>query len=184
MLICCFRVADIHVAIDGNFHHRHQRYSGDCPDFYNASYFLSKEDVDKVGKRIEIARKAGRQRRIFTRVPEDAIDACESSFEAADEKQAKTNGKRFDDMGLMALVCRHDIPIFFANIDSPGEQQKYSVALIEALFNGLPAAATVLVLYDIGCVLDRSLTLVSMILSTLEVELIIIQVRYSTGRNR
>lgn len=171
MLNCCFRVADIHVAIDGIFHHRHQRYSGDCPEFYNASYFLSKEDVDKVGKRIEIARKAGRQRRIFTRVPEDAIDACESSFEA-DEKQAKTNGKRFDDMGLMALVCRHDIPIFFANIDSPGEQQKYSVALIEALFNGLPATATVLVLYDIGCVLDRSLTLVSKILYILEVELI------------
>lgn len=75
-------------------------------------------------------------------------------------------------MGLMALVCRHDIPIFFANIDSPGEQQKYSVALIEALFNGLPATATVLVLYDIGCVLDRSLTLVSKILYILEVELI------------
>ena len=61
----------------------------------------------------------------------------------------------------MALVCRHDIPIFFANIDTPGEQQKYAVALIEHLVGLLPESATLLVLYDIGCVLERSLQNVS-----------------------
>jgi hypothetical protein len=61
----------------------------------------------------------------------------------------------------MALVCRHDIPLFLANIDTPGEQQKYTVALIEHLFSLLPSHATVASLYDVGCVLDRSLKLVS-----------------------
>ena len=57
----------------------------------------------------------------------------------------------------MALVCRHDIVLFLANVDTAGEQQKYSVALIEHLFSHLPGQATVAVYYDIGCVLDRSL---------------------------
>ncbi|KAG5335779.1 hypothetical protein C0989_000367, partial [Termitomyces sp. Mn162] len=69
----------------------------------------------------------------------------------------KTNWDKFDDGGLMALVCRNDIPIFLANIDIPGEQQKYAVAMIEYLFSLLPLSATVSVLYDVGCVLDRSL---------------------------
>lgn len=68
---------------------------------------------------------------------------------------------KFDDGGVMALICRHDIPLFLANIDTPGEQQKYSIALIEHLFTLLPPAATVGITYDVGCVLDRSLQLVS-----------------------
>ena len=44
----------------------------------------------------------------------------------------------------------------FANIDTPGEQQKYSVALLEYLFSMLPGDATVVAFYDIACVLDRS----------------------------
>lgn len=67
----------------------------------------------------------------------------------------------YDDGGVMALVCRHDIPLFLTNIDTPGEQQKYAVSLIEHLFSLLPPTATVTVLYDVGCVLDRSLNLVS-----------------------
>jgi hypothetical protein len=61
----------------------------------------------------------------------------------------------------MSLVCRHDIPLFFANIDTPGEQQKYAVALIEHFYSFLPVNATATVLYDVGCVLDRSVHLVS-----------------------
>ena len=63
----------------------------------------------------------------------------------------------FDDTGVMALICRHDIPLFFTNIDTPGEQQKYSVALIEHLFSHIPLDANVVILYDVGCVLARSL---------------------------
>lgn len=70
----------------------------------------------------------------------------------------------FNDQGLMSIVCRHDVPLFFANIDTPGEEQKYAVALIKHLFSLLPADATVTVLYDIGCVLDCSLELVCLLL--------------------
>ncbi|KAG2115165.1 uncharacterized protein F5147DRAFT_743657 [Suillus discolor] len=58
----------------------------------------------------------------------------------------------------MALICRHDILLFFANIDLPGEQQKYAIALIEHLFTLLLQEATVIALYDVGCVLSRSLS--------------------------
>ncbi|TFK16874.1 hypothetical protein FA15DRAFT_683652 [Coprinopsis marcescibilis] len=65
----------------------------------------------------------------------------------------------FDDGGLAALVCRHDIPLLFANVDTPREQQKYAIALLLRLFSLIPQKATVGVLYDVGCVLDRSLQL-------------------------
>jgi hypothetical protein len=69
---------------------------------------------------------------------------------------------QFDDTGLMSLVCRHDIPLFFANMDTPGEQQKYAVALLEHFFSLIPPQSTVADLYDVGCVLDRSMNLVSL----------------------
>ncbi|KIK80791.1 hypothetical protein PAXRUDRAFT_36082 [Paxillus rubicundulus Ve08.2h10] len=142
---------DIHVATDGNFHHRHHHSAGDSPSFYDLAYFLPKSQVDMMGIHIEKQRK--KPPKIHRRpVPDEAIDACESSYEAAD-------GKNFNDTGLMALICRHDIPLFLANIDSPGEQQKYSVVLITHLFSLLPPQATVVVLYDVGRVLSRTLSL-------------------------
>jgi hypothetical protein len=60
----------------------------------------------------------------------------------------------------MDLVCCHDIPLFFANIDTPGEQQKYAIALLEHLFSFLLQAATLVSLYDVGCVLDQILKMV------------------------
>ena len=50
-------------------------------------------------------------------MPEDALDECEKSYEAADEKK-KTQSVKFDDTGLMALVCHHDIILFLANVDT------------------------------------------------------------------
>jgi Kyakuja-Dileera-Zisupton transposase len=155
-----FRGGDIHVATDGNFHHRHKTSAGDSPPFYDPTYILPKEQVDAVGRRIDAARK--RPAKSFTRkVPDEAVDECECIYEAADGNKQKASMNSFDDTGWMALVCRHDIPLFFANIDTPGEQQKYSVALLEHLFSLLPPNATVGGLYDVGCVLDRSLSLVS-----------------------
>lgn len=160
LLLILFRGGDLHVCIDGNFNHRHLKSAGECPQFYNPTYFLSKEQVDNVGSRIEAARtKPPRNRRVI-KVPDEAVDQCENGHTAGDGEKAKTNMERFDDSGVMALVCRHDIPLFLTNIDSPGEQQKYGLALIEHLFSLLPGNCTVSVLYDVGCVLDRSLQLV------------------------
>ena len=151
---------DIHVATDGNFHHRHRRSAGDCPTFYEPSYFISKRQVDAVGRHIDHACHHP-SKMSQSRVPDEAINQCEASYEAADGQKQKTAMDNFDDTRLMALICRHDIPLFFANIDTPGEQQKYSVTLIHHLFLLLPFQATVVVLYNVGCVLARSLSRVS-----------------------
>ncbi|KAI6106806.1 hypothetical protein EV401DRAFT_1872454, partial [Pisolithus croceorrhizus] len=74
-------------------------------------------------------------------VPDEAIDQCQSSYEAADGKKKKAVMDTFDDTSLMALICHHDIPLFFTNIDTPSEQQKYSIVLIEHLFSLLPLVA-------------------------------------------
>ncbi|OSD02619.1 hypothetical protein PYCCODRAFT_1410600 [Trametes coccinea BRFM310] len=146
---------DIHVAMDATFSQRHNAAAGDRPWHYVAEYFISKEQVDAVGERIAAARKKA-PKTFSTRVPEAALDECQKSFEAADEKKEKTSSNKFDDTGLMALVCRHDIVLFLANVDTPGEQQKYAIALLEHLYSLLPDSATVAAFYDIGCVLDRS----------------------------
>ncbi|KAG1853448.1 hypothetical protein DFJ58DRAFT_728193 [Suillus subalutaceus] len=138
---------DIHVATDGNFHHHHRRSAGDCPRFYEPTYFLPKQFIDAQPGKVHTPL-----------VPDEAIDLCENAYEAADGKKQKAAMDSFDDTGLMALICCHDIPLFFANIDSPGEQQKYSIALIEHLFTLLPPQATVVTLYDVGCVLARTLS--------------------------
>lgn len=97
-------------------------------------------------------------------MPDEAVNDCERSYEAANgDKKTATSTARYDDQGWMSLICRHDIPLFFANIDTPGEQQKYAIALILWLYKFLPPTATTFVLYDIGCVLDRSSELVCLL---------------------
>lgn len=147
---------DIHVAIDATFSQRHNVAAGDSPWFHDPKYFISKDAVDSVGTRISAARSKP-PRTFKSTVPDAALDECEKSYEAANEKKDKTIGTKFDDTGLMAIVCRHDIVLFLANVDTAGEQQKFGVALIEHLFSHLPRQASVVVYYDIGCVLDRSL---------------------------
>ena len=147
---------DVHVAIDATFSQRHNAAAGDSPWLHEPKYFISKDVVYSVGARISAARSKP-PRAYKHSVPDTALDECEKSYEAANEKKDKSIGNKFDDTGLMALVCRHDIVLFLANVDTAGEQQKYSVALIEHLYSQLPEQATVAVYYDIGCVLDRSL---------------------------
>ncbi|KAH6901163.1 hypothetical protein BKA70DRAFT_1062794, partial [Coprinopsis sp. MPI-PUGE-AT-0042] len=154
----CPSGADIHVSIDGNFNHRHDRAAGDCPEFHQSRHLLSKEEVDLRGSHIEKARAAGKKpkrKRKFEGLDE-AIDACEEAHESGSGSKVKTSLDKFDDGGVMGMVCRHDRPLFLANIDTPGEQQKFGVALIEHLFQYLPRHATVVAAYNIGCVLDRS----------------------------
>jgi hypothetical protein len=149
------------VATDGNFSQRHRKDAGDCPEFYTPEYFLTKEHVDSVGRCIVAARGKPPKARKPAKVPDEAVNDCEEGHDSGSGSTMKTNMDHYDDGGVMALVCRHDVPLFLANIDTPGEQQKYAVSLIEHLFTHLPPTATVTVLYDVGCVLDRSLNLVS-----------------------
>jgi hypothetical protein len=153
---------DFQFCVDGNFHHRHLKNAGQGTTFYDPKRILPKEFVDAIGARIAEARKSP-QRCRESQVPDEAVDECEKAHKAANGDKETTTSEKFDDNGLMALVCRHDIPLFFANIDTPGEQQKYAVALIVHLFSLIPPTATALGLYDIACVLSRSLQLVGFI---------------------
>ncbi|KAG6903114.1 hypothetical protein DXG01_000615, partial [Tephrocybe rancida] len=51
-------------------------------------------------------------------VPNSVLDGCKSGFTAADERCAKASTQFFDDTALMALLCRHDIVLFLANMHS------------------------------------------------------------------
>ncbi|KAF8240872.1 hypothetical protein L208DRAFT_1420300 [Tricholoma matsutake] len=163
---------DVHVAVDGNFNHCHLRSGGECPEFYASQFILPKDQIDAVGdcidsiwKRLPKAWLEGSWSYQHSRrpkcliVPDEAVDECESSHMASSGSKSKTNMEKFDNGGQMALVCHHNIPLFLANINTPGEQQKYSVTLFEHLFSLMPSHATLVGLYDVGCVLDCSLQL-------------------------
>lgn len=148
------------MAIDGNFHHRHLAKAGSTTVMsYEPVYFLPKDLVDGAGRRVEAARK-GKPKKRTPKVPDEAVDACRDSYHAAKGDQETAASKRCDVNGLMVLVCRHDIPLAFADIDSPGEQQKCAIALIEHLLTMVPGHATITIFYDIGCVLHRTLEMV------------------------
>ncbi|EAU87769.2 hypothetical protein CC1G_11047 [Coprinopsis cinerea okayama7 len=149
---------DVVIAIDGNFNHRHNRNVTNCPKFYEPEHFVTKAYVDAIGERMAEARTQPK-RRVTSKVPKEAVKACQKSHQAGSGSNVKTSLERFDAGGLMAVVCRHDIPLFLANIDTAGEQQKFAVALIEKVLSHMPAHANLVVLYDVGCVLDRSIQL-------------------------
>ncbi|EDR03523.1 uncharacterized protein LACBIDRAFT_331575 [Laccaria bicolor S238N-H82] len=159
VLIEIISSTDIIVATDGNFSQWHRKDAGDCPEFYSPEYFLSKEYVDGVGKHITTVRGKPPKAHKPAKVPDEAVNDCEEGHDSGSRSTVKTNMDHYDDGGIMALVCHHDVPLFLANIDTPGEQQKYAVSLIEHLFSLLPSTTTVTVLYDVGCILDRSLNL-------------------------
>ncbi|KAK1225825.1 hypothetical protein PQX77_011236 [Marasmius sp. AFHP31] len=149
---------DIHVALDGNLHHRHLKSGGDGVPFHSSTRYLSKEFVDGIGERIAAARQAPPKARSMP-LSDDVVDSDRDAYKAARSDGQKRSNEIFDENGVMALVCRHDIPLFVASIDTPSERQTHAVALLQALFDMLAPGATVAGLYDIACVLDRSLNL-------------------------
>jgi hypothetical protein len=156
------RGGDVHVGIDGNFHHSHAVSAGDSAPILEPTIFISKMEVDKTGERLIQARKTSRVG-FQSRVPEAALDKCQKSYMAAQGDSDTTISIKFDDRGCVVMVCRHDIPIFMVNIDTPGEQHKYAVSLLLKLYAHLPPNATVTAFYDIGCAVDRSMNKVCLL---------------------
>lgn len=158
---CCSSIrsfpgcADIHVSVDGNFHHKHLTSAGKGPNVYNPEFFIPDSAVKAVARRLARARKRDPAEYVQV-VPDVALDACQTSFKAAQENEDELSG-RYDIGGLMIMSCRHSIPLFLAHITTPGERQEYPVALIEHLFSLISPQATVCVSYDVGCTLDRTL---------------------------
>jgi hypothetical protein len=54
-------------------------------------------------------------------VPDEALDACADSYHAAKGDSEGHSSEKFDSNGVIAAVCRHDIPVLFINIDTPGD---------------------------------------------------------------
>ncbi|KAJ7881377.1 hypothetical protein B0H14DRAFT_3434081 [Mycena olivaceomarginata] len=149
---------DVQLGADGCFSYRHLRAAGDGPISYDPTYFVSKEKVAKVNNRILEARKR-KSTNYKPCIPQEALDACQESWNAANEKKQKADPKYYDASGVFVLTCRHSQVIFLCDIDTPGEQQKYIVALMEEVNSHLPPQATILQAYDVGCVTDHSFNL-------------------------
>ncbi|EJD33230.1 hypothetical protein AURDEDRAFT_77138 [Auricularia subglabra TFB-10046 SS5] len=159
---------DFHVATDANFGHRHDKAAGDCPPILSVSAGLvPAEFINAVGDALDAARKRP-PRRNTSLAPDAAVGQCEKAHTAANGSRQKAAGDKHDDKGKAAIVCRHDNPIFWCNIDTPGEQQKYSFGLLIWLLMHLPSNATVLNLYDIGCVTDKTVRLYEILTPSME----------------
>ena len=96
-----------------------------------------------------------------TWVLNSVLDECEKAFIAAQEGVMKASKDFNADMGVMALLCRHDRPLWIVNLTTPGERQYYALALLKHLFTHLPPKWTMGSLYDINCQVHRSIIKVS-----------------------
>jgi DNA-directed RNA polymerase subunit N (RpoN/RPB10) len=151
---------DAHVGVDCTFHHRHLKSAGACSTLdYVPELRITDSKMAEVQDRL--AKRKKRPSKPYTGlVPEAALRECESAHTSGDGTKAKVRGEAFDDFGIASLCCRHDIVIFWANVDTPGEGQKYAVALLDTLFEHLPEHATILGYYDMNCMLALSAELV------------------------
>jgi len=148
------------VCIDANFsqRRRHSRHP-DPVDPHPDTHFLSVDDVESMKRVVEHARPSDSRSnaKSWARLPDDTLDDCEKAFTAAQGHIAKSNNAIFADTALMALLCRHNRPLFLVNMTSAGERQYYALALIKALFRHLPDNWTIGLLYDVACQLERSM---------------------------
>ncbi|KAH6869852.1 hypothetical protein BKA70DRAFT_1490269 [Coprinopsis sp. MPI-PUGE-AT-0042] len=166
------QIADVIVCLDANFTQKRRtpaRGNGsDPPIKHPRTCFLSAEEVEEAKKEVESKRgtrpasppaSPQTQPEVVEdgmKVPPSVLDGCHDSFKAADEKRVKASTKFFAETGLFALLCRHDQPLWLANMNTPGEPQYFAIALLTKLFRSLPSDITVGVLYDVGCQLERS----------------------------
>lgn len=154
-----------YVCLDGCFQHKRCRWagSGDQAIPKAQTYFLTPEEVLEVRKYSDSLKSSSKNsassnaNEAELSMPSYVYDGCSTRFIAANESKAKAEASLFEDTGLMALTCRHDRVLFMVTLKDPGERQYNALALLKALFHGLPSYWRVGVLYDIGCQVHRSL---------------------------
>ena len=161
-------------SIDGNFEQMRLRHagSGDQPIPKGHTFFLTSEEIQQAQREVDQCRKSAAKPHAATGedtitpglfLPNYIYDGCNSQFLAAGEQNKKTKASVFEDTGLMALVCRHDRPLFLVNLRDAGERQYNAIALVNRLFKELPSSWRVGLLYDIGCQIHRSIVKVSLL---------------------
>ncbi|THU92423.1 hypothetical protein K435DRAFT_672151, partial [Dendrothele bispora CBS 962.96] len=165
--------SDVIVCLDACFTQRHNTQPRDPTRQHPDSFFIPQSEVEAVEARVEKARSqaAHATKKTKTSGEQDTeddhledgmllskavLDSCGNSFKATHEFLAKVIPKGCDVTAVMALLCRHDRPLWVVNMSTPGERQHYAITLLEKLFEHLPRFMHVGVLYDIGCHLERS----------------------------
>lgn len=164
--------ADVIVCLDACFSQKRNKTKGkgghqDPPNHHPSSVFMSEADVKAVEDFVDGCRSRRPPQAQSNSaeddgyepgmsVPTSVLNGCNDSFVAADEKREKASTQFFADTGLMALLCRHDRPLWTVNMTSAGEKQHYAIALLQRLFEHIPNYMTVGALYDVGCNLHRS----------------------------
>ena len=116
--------AQVIVCIDANFAQRRRHSQVPDPvDPHPDTHFLSNDDVESMKTAVEHARPSnpGANAKSWATLPDDTLDNCEKAFTAAQGHKAKSSNKIFADTALMALLCRHDRPLFLVNMTSAGE---------------------------------------------------------------
>ncbi|KAG6912973.1 hypothetical protein DXG01_010701, partial [Tephrocybe rancida] len=171
-VLCALEVnfPESQMATNACFTQKRNRQAQDLPRTHPRTVFLPEQGLDAMEKYMDVLRahkpppkktktmQDDEEDRIEggLRVPNSVLDGCESGFTATDERRAKASTQFFDNTALMALLCRHDIVLFLANMHSAGEKQHYVISLIETLFQHLPLKCHLGILYDIGCQVERS----------------------------
>ncbi|CAK5276406.1 unnamed protein product [Mycena citricolor] len=172
---------DVQLGGDGCFSLRHIRAAGNGPLPFSGNYFITPAELQAVKDRITSARTKP-PRTYVTRISQEALDSCQASWDAANEKKQKSDPKQFDSTGVFVLTCRHSQVLFLADIDTPGEQQCYIVALLDKVVSYLPRSATILQAYDVGCALDHSCNLYALLAPTLRDRIaFVINIMHSFG---
>ncbi|KIJ30231.1 hypothetical protein M422DRAFT_85997, partial [Sphaerobolus stellatus SS14] len=152
---------DVHVAIDGNF--THTRYSSvdDNPTIIllsELSLWLTEAELESAKKHMAECKEGnGRGGRQQAHVPEGSLDHCEDVHKVVRDHGNETAKGVMALKGLMAMVCHYNVPLFICDITTPGEQCFYLIALIHKLASLLLLTATIGLLYNISCLLDRSI---------------------------
>ncbi|KAJ7234330.1 hypothetical protein C8J57DRAFT_1249271 [Mycena rebaudengoi] len=165
-------LADVMVCTDACFTQKKKKTPRDPPKTHPTTRFIPEVQAAAMESYVDAVRtkkKTKKQRttvmevdeeedsyELHMNLPRSVLDACQSSFKAADEKREKASTQFFEDTGVMALLCRHDRVLWLVNMHSAGEKQFNVLVLLETLFQHLPLDITVGALYDIVCSLERS----------------------------
>ncbi|KAE8214830.1 hypothetical protein CF319_g9063, partial [Tilletia indica] len=129
------------ISIDGNFTQKRRAK----PDFVSRQpfpprRFLSQKQVREADAILNRARGTGPDQK-----------RCVAKIRAADLSN-KSGTTPYEINGVMRACCRHDIPLVFCDIDTPGERHHYAVALIRSIASAIgPNLIHLGVAYDIGC---------------------------------
>ncbi|CAG2254522.1 unnamed protein product [Mytilus edulis] len=78
-----------------------------------------------------------------------------SNFQAGSVIRSKVKNKKLDVTGIFGSVCKHDIPIYFADL-AHGERLSYPVYILKCVLENRPNDHLV-VMYDIACMLHKHL---------------------------